>query len=335
MDITKKSKNNSRHFTRHQALLLTAASTVALLSVAPMSAAHAEVANAPDMLLADLAPVSDSELAQNRGGFSIGNISLSVGLTVTTAIQGASINPVSVTTNFSIDMPGQLTNLGTQIAGDVANQVSNTLSDAGIGQGSDNSSKGASNTPSTQNSVPASPPPAPVSLASNTPSPPPPPQNTGSGGQPLTQNITVASNTPQSPPPPPVSPPPSPSSSPAPSQVSAVVPLSPPSPPPPPAPAGGATITNTSPPATFTASVDPVTNSISLTNNAGTNLNLSTANGLITTITNNLSGVSVQTQVDLNYVVNNYYDVIANAHNFQQAMSIAQQMLAVRGITGH
>lgn len=276
MDFLNKSNNNRRPGQRQQSVLLTAVSTAALLSVCSIGAAHAEIANGPDMLLSDLAPVTDAELDKNRGGFSIGNISLWVGMTVTTTIQGASPSPISVTTNFTVDTPGQLTDLGSQISGDVATQVGNTLADVGIGSGSNNSSK---------NAAPAS-----QQVADNTPPPAGTQQNNAQQVQ---------------------------------------------SPPPPPAPTGDTKIVDNTPPAGFSAKLDPTTNSLNLTNNAGTNVNVSAVHGLLTTITNNLSGVTVQTQVDLNYVVQNYTNLVANGQNFQHALSLAQQMLSIHGIAGH
>ena len=307
MNILNKSKKDREAPQRHRALLLTAASTAAVLCISPLSIAHAEVMNPPDMLTPDVAPVSDAELDQNRGGFSIGGVNFSVGMTVRTTIEGASDAPVSVTTNFSIDKPGVLTNLGPS----VVSGVHDTLADAGIGN-ANTSSPGQSSGPVSPPPPPASPPPPPASpdvTAGNTQTTTTS-SNSSSGGTTsggssgLVADNSVTHSTGNTP-------------GPGPSLQSNAVSPSPP------------------PPPTFTAKVDPNTNSINLTNNAGTNVGVSTAQGLLTTISNQLNGVTVSTEVDLNYVIHNYQEVVTNSQNFQQAMSIAQQLLALHGIMGN
>jgi hypothetical protein len=243
--------------------------------------------DAPDYLLSDVAPVSDSELAQNRGGFAVGNLNISFGLSITTNIQGPAIDPITVTTNFTVDTPGHLTNLGTQIS----NQVNDRLAQAGIGGGSNNA-----NTPPAAPTNTNAPVATEMHVASNGPS--------GSAGS----DPSVGQNSPST------------NSNVQTNSVSQGA-------------TGGAAITDGT---TFTAQLDPASNSLSLTNNAGTNVGISTANGILTTISNTLGDVSVQTQVDLNFAINNYRNtVLQNSQTFQQAMSIAQQMLAIRGLAGH
>lgn len=271
-------KTNNEPRQRNRALLLTAAGAAVLVAL-PLHSASAEEIDAPAALLSDVAPVSDAELAENRGGFSIGNMNFNIGLTVTTAIQGPNINPISVTTNYSVDT-GNLTNLGTTIS----NQVNNTLAQSGIGGGSKDNQDKAPETQSASNfavgnvSNPDPPPSDPKPSNSNTPDNPVTtqlaqntgPQNPGDNGK---SSLNVQSNTQGT--------------------------------------------------------------SISITNPAGTNVNVSADNGLLTTVTNTMNDVTIQTKVDLNFALNNYHNVIQNAQAFQQAMNLAQQMLAIRGIAGH
>ncbi|MFZ1991618.1 MAG: hypothetical protein WAW96_17825 [Alphaproteobacteria bacterium] len=245
---------------RHQVLLMTAASA-AILAAFPLNAASAEEIDAPAVLLADVAPVPDAELAENRGGFSIGHLNVSFGFTMTTNIQGPTMpDPITVTTNYTVDEPGHVTTTGPQVSG--AQSFASTSSDqndpspAGTQQSNTNhGQQGNSNSnSSTSNSSNAQ-------LAQNTPD----------NGKPT---LTVQSN--------------------------------------------------------------PQGNSFSISSNAGTtNVGVSTAQGILTTIANTANDTTIQTQVDLNYVVNNYHDIVQNAHAFQQALNIAQQMLALRGIAGH
>jgi len=322
-------KNNHAPRQRNQALLLTAAGA-AILAAVPLNAASADEIDAPAVLLADVTPVSDAELAQNRGGFSIGTLDIAVGFSVTTSVQGPNITPISVTTNYSINQPGQLTNLGAQIS----SQVNTTLAQSGLG-GSSNDKPDA----------PPSPDPGTQQLASNAAvTPPPIPNPSGQGSSDPTTTSIAANN----PPPPlvqtPSNPDPNlntPNNPPAPlaqtpsnpnSTANSNTPNNPPT----------SLVQNTAPPSpgdnsksSFTVQADPLTSSINITNNDGAKVGVSTANGILTTVTNSLDNVTVQTQVDLNYAINNYHDVIQNAQAFQQAMNLAQQMLAIRGIAGH
>lgn len=62
-------------------------------------------------MFADLAPLAPESLDAMRGGFRVGNLDINVGVTVTTSIQGL----VDVTSNFSINAPGDLRNLSSEI----------------------------------------------------------------------------------------------------------------------------------------------------------------------------------------------------------------------------
>lgn len=66
----------------------------------PISNAYA----APDELFADLAPLGDEELDRQRGGFRVGNLDISIGVSVKSTIDGFA----QVITNFSIPSPGEI-----------------------------------------------------------------------------------------------------------------------------------------------------------------------------------------------------------------------------------
>jgi hypothetical protein len=280
-------KNNYGPFRRSQLLLLTAASA-AILAVVPLQAASAEEVDAPAYLLPDMAPVSDTELSQNSGGFSIGNLDVSFGFTITTSIHGAMITPVQIVQNFGVDSPGHVSDLGTQIHNDV-NPA--TIS------GGDGGSNGKDAPAATSSDL--------VASSNLAPSSDPAPQNAGGGLQ-VGQN-QVNLNLPGVP-----------NSSTTQGTT------------------GDAKIADGTPnntKTTFTQQLDPQTGGFSLTNDLGTKVDVSTAHGILTTVTNTLDNVSVQTQVDLNYAINNYQGLIQNAQAFQQAMSLAQQMLAIHGLS--
>ncbi|MBW7837344.1 MAG: hypothetical protein H3C28_12000 [Sphingomonadales bacterium] len=83
-------------------------------SVHPLLALDIAEAAVSDQMdaFADLTPLSDSTLETQRGGFAVGNYNINVGVTVTTSIDGFA----QVTTNISVEMPGELQNMGDQIA---------------------------------------------------------------------------------------------------------------------------------------------------------------------------------------------------------------------------
>ena len=85
-----------------------------LNAVHPLLAIDVAEAAASDQMdvFADLTPLSDSMLEAERGGFAVGNYNINVGVTVTTSIDGFA----QVTTNISVEMPGELQNMGGQIA---------------------------------------------------------------------------------------------------------------------------------------------------------------------------------------------------------------------------
>jgi len=59
-------------------------------------------------LFADLTPVSDAALDNHRGGFKMGGFDISIGVSVTSSIDGL----LEVTSNFAIVSPGQIINTG-------------------------------------------------------------------------------------------------------------------------------------------------------------------------------------------------------------------------------
>jgi hypothetical protein len=73
---------------------------------------------------------------------------------------------------------------------------------------------------------------------------------------------------------------------------------------------------------------------VTISNGIGTSVNVSTAQGIVTTIQNTLNNMSFQTKVDLNYVVNNYGNVLSDSQAFHQAASLAQQMLILPTLPG-
>lgn len=76
-----------------------------------LSTAQAHISDEMEVF-ADLQPLDDMALEQQRGGFKIGNFDINVGVSVTTTVEGFA----TVTTNISVEMPGELKNLGTQIS---------------------------------------------------------------------------------------------------------------------------------------------------------------------------------------------------------------------------
>ena len=284
---------------RNSALLLTAAGA-AVLAAIPLHASAEEI-DAPAVLLADVAPVSDAELDQNRGGMVVGGINFSLSINVGISIQGPTINPISVKTNYSVDTPGTLTNLGTQIN----NTVNGALQQAGLGSAPAPDNKGSS-TPATQTIGNVA--------VTNVPSGGSDSSSSGAGGAGSSGGASGTGDTGGS------------SSANAGSNSSS---------------ANTEVADNSQPPApdngkpNFSVQSNPQSNSVNISNDAGTNVNLSTANGILTTVSNQANDVTVQTQVDFNYAVNNYRQVVQNAQAFQQAMNLAQQMLAMRGIAGH
>lgn len=86
------------------------AASVAILALSLNAAAPALAAEGGD-IFADLTPLAAGDMEQMRGGFKVGGYDINIGVTVRTAIDGV----VQVTSNFSIDRPGALQNLSTQI----------------------------------------------------------------------------------------------------------------------------------------------------------------------------------------------------------------------------
>jgi hypothetical protein len=79
-----------------------------------------------DDAVAGLAPMSAEELGDQRGGFSVGAAKITFGFTVVTSISGGDLGPgVTVTTNFTVDSPGALQNIGTTVSSNVNSAVEN------------------------------------------------------------------------------------------------------------------------------------------------------------------------------------------------------------------
>lgn len=88
-----------------------AALTISACLLDPALAVAAMPADPAEDIFADLAPLAAESLDRMRGGFRVGNLDINVGVTVTTSITGL----VDVTSNFSINAPGDLRNLGSEI----------------------------------------------------------------------------------------------------------------------------------------------------------------------------------------------------------------------------
>lgn len=95
---------------------------------APQGFSPAYAAGEVPDAFADLEPMNQEALDEARGGFSVGNVNIHVGVTVETAIDGF----VTVTTNFTMSMPGLLQNMGTDIKTitDAATQAANAAVEA-------------------------------------------------------------------------------------------------------------------------------------------------------------------------------------------------------------
>lgn len=87
------------------------AASAAILALSFHAAGPAFAAEAGD-IFADLTPLAANDMDRMRGGFKVGGYDINIGVTVRTAIDGV----VEVTSNFSIDRPGALQNLSTQIS---------------------------------------------------------------------------------------------------------------------------------------------------------------------------------------------------------------------------
>lgn len=233
-----------------------------------------------DYLLADVMPVSDAELSKNRGGFSIGDLNVSFGFSVKTAIRGPDIHPFTVTNNFTVDHPGHVRHLGSQVSydnsGDSQNSQTNGLSVTV-----------ASNTPNNSNPITT------------------PPENNNSS--PSTDHVVLTSNT---------------VNQPSPTTTPTTTPTS--------APTMHTTHTT---PSTPPIVIHP-TNSLVKTSSPGVQLSVDTSSGIVTKIQNTVNGMTFTSQVDLNYAVNNYHDIVSNARRFLRAANMADQMLAMHGM-GH
>lgn len=101
-------KHDSRKTRRRTA----AAVALCALMLDPVVAGAAmPVSHLAEDVFADLTPLAPESLDHMRGGFRVGNLDINVGVTVTTSIQGL----VDVTSNFSINAPGDLRNLSNEI----------------------------------------------------------------------------------------------------------------------------------------------------------------------------------------------------------------------------
>jgi hypothetical protein len=107
-----------RQFIRFRRRLAAGAAAAALIIgwVGPGYAAEATI----DEAVAGLAPMSAAELGEQRGGFTVGPVTISFGFAITTSISGGALGPgVTVTTNFTVNTPGALQNLGTTVTSNV------------------------------------------------------------------------------------------------------------------------------------------------------------------------------------------------------------------------
>lgn len=89
--------------------LLGSISLIGLLCATPLDDPLAAVAEGD--LFSDLTPMTRTELARERGGFSISGFDISVGVSVETVVDGF----VKVSTSFSVGDAGKLTHLGTEV----------------------------------------------------------------------------------------------------------------------------------------------------------------------------------------------------------------------------
>lgn len=308
---------------------------------------HAIAADDLDASLSGLAPVSAEELGANRGGFSIGPVSISIGFTLATSVTGGSLGSgVTVTTNFTVSSPGNLENLGTTIKSAVNSNLENagvtTLADDikdsvdaslvalsnGLANGTNAEGEAASSlggaaevaaaAGSTGVADAAAPSGAgatssfaslPTSEAPSSALPSTPVADAGSlaGGAAAPVSTPVANLIANSTGAAPTAP--------------AEAPI---------APAPGPTTPVAS---QFTAQFDTANGSVALTA-GGTNILLQALQGQLSLIQNSDNNVHIENKVTANYIIENYKDIAALSNMHQQISDLANQMLSLYGI-GH
>jgi hypothetical protein len=271
--------------------LISGAAAAALLIgwVGPSFAAEATI----DDAVAGLAPMSAAELSDQRGGFSIGPAKVSFGFTVVTSISGGQLGPgVTVTTNFTIDSPGALQNLGTV----VTSNVNSAIDDAGAtndGKLSTTLPAGASNVAA--GSDPALP----------TPSIPGP----AILGAPIISDPQVAALA---------------NASPVADGIAGSTPANSPA-------SGGATGPANLASATvpFEVQFDPEKGTVSLTAGPDTSVILQYVQGQLTKIENSNNDVQIEHHYSASYVIENYQDIAASAEMHTQLSNLTNQLLAL------
>lgn len=303
-----------------------------------------------DTALEGLAPMTSGDLSGERGGFSFGNMNISFGFSISTTVAGGTLGPgVTVTTNFTINTPGDLKNLGTTIT----SNVQSTLKDKGLiddgnpatptlGEKIEDSvaasvahlnpdaaptsapastvvaSAAAPIPESAVNSVPA---PIPESIANPAPAP-------VVDVTPVVEVTMVSA--------PDIPPPPEP-----------IADITPPPPPPPPAPIADAAPAPDLPPATkpeidpaapatnnrteVAASVDPATGNIKLALGSGGNILLEYLQGQVSKIQNTENNVQISSEIKADYVIDGYSQVATAVNLSGQVRDLTDQLMALGG----
>lgn len=327
-----------RHFSKSEVLagyrrrLVSGAAAAVLLGgwVAP---AYAEATI--DAALDGLTPMESADLGDQRGGFSFGNMNISFGLSISTTVAGGTLGPgVTVTTNFTINMPGDLKNLGTTIT----NNVNDKLKEKGLIDDGNPATPTLAETIQTkvaEHLPPKDPAPAtPESYATTVASAPAPvageiPAADAAPPTVPTVEVTMVS-TPDVPPPadPPASPPPSAAADiVAPQPASAA-----------PAPAATALAIKpdgnpeaATPKPQVAASVDPQTGNIKLAFGSGGSTLLEYLQGQISKIQNSQNNLEITSEFRADYVIDGYSEVATAVNLSGQVRNLADQLMALGG----
>lgn len=335
---------------------LVSSAAAAVLLAGWVAPAYAEATI--DTALEGLAPMTTADLGDQRGGFSFGNMNISFGLSISTTVAGGTLGPgVTVTTNFTINMPGDLKNLGTTIT----NNVNDKLKEKGLIDDGNPATPTLAET--IENKVaeyipPAGPkdppaPPSPDSYATTVVSAPTLPESSvsaaGATPPPPTVEVTMVSSPDV---PPPASPPAPVEAAPsAPPEGTTVASIAPPAPvtdaPVEPAktevapktvetPAGiksdgsPSSSSNTKLPE-VSASVDPATGNVKLAFGSGGSTFLEYIEGQVAKIQNTENGLAIKSELKADYVIDGYNQLATASNLNAQVRSIADQFIALGG----